>query len=60
MASIYKKSYYTVFNGKRVKRFARKYSIKYKDEFGRWQTQPGTTDKELTRRMAASPLCQHR
>lgn len=54
MASIFRKSYYKVVNGKRVKRFARKYSIKYKDEFGQWRTQPGTTDKELTRRMAAS------
>ena len=54
MASVFKKSYYKTINGKRVKRYARKYSIKYRDEFGHWKTTPGYTDKELTKRKAAS------
>lgn len=54
MASIFKKSYYTTVKGKRVKRFARKYSYKFKNEHGEWQTKQGTTDKALTQRMAAA------
>jgi len=54
MASIFKKSYTKVVKGKRVTRYARKYSIKYKDEFGHWKTKPGTTDKAITQRMAAA------
>lgn len=54
MASVYKKSYYKTIKGKRVKRFSRKYSIKYRDEFGHWRTTPGYTDKELTKRKAAT------
>jgi hypothetical protein len=54
MASIFRKSYATTVNGKRVTKYARKYSIKYKDEHGQWRTKPGTTDKILTKRMAAN------
>jgi integrase len=54
MASIFRKSYTKIVKGKRVTRYARKYTIKYKDEHGQWRTKTGTTDKGLTQRMAAT------
>src|SRR4051812_12989221 len=49
MASIYRQAY--VRNG--IKRVVRKWTIKYKDENGKWRTAVGYTDKELTRKKAA-------
>src|SRR5262245_45746300 len=53
MAGIFKKFYYVVRRGVKVKQYAQKWSIQYKDENGKVRTQLGYTDKELTKRKAA-------
>ena len=49
MASIYKKVVYK----KGVKGRAKKYTIKYKNEYGKWVTTPGSRSHELTLKKAA-------
>ena len=53
MASVFRRSYATTVNGRKVRRKCRKYTVKFKDASGSIRTVSGYTDKAASEQLGA-------